>query len=126
MTFRDIVELIKAQYQLDTDYKAIKIMQVSHGRAYKALQRNSVPDDDVIYQCEKLLDYPEGYLLLEMQAQRTKCPEASKILHRISKQLIASAASVLIVVTGLTGFSENAEEDNILNLKLNDNIHYAE
>lgn len=126
MTFREIIEQIKARYDLDTDYMAIKILQVNKSTVYKALKNNSIPCDDVIYTCEKLLDYPEGYLLLEMQAERSKCPEAVAIFHRLSKQILATAATILLSISMTLGVSINDASAKNLVFSVYNNIHYAE
>jgi len=105
MTFREILDQIKARYDLDTDYKACKILQISQSRVSIALKRESTPSDDVIYRCEKLLELPEGSLLIEFQAQRSKCTEAAKILHSISQRMLGTAAAVLFCIYSVSMIS---------------------
>ncbi len=99
MTLREILDEIKARHGLDTDYKACKLLQVSQSRISIALKRGSMPDDELILQAEKLLELPEGSLLFEAHATRTKSKDAARLFHEMSKRLLSTAAAVMLSIS---------------------------
>jgi hypothetical protein len=126
MIFREIIDLIKVRHSCNTDYMAIKLLGLNKGTVYKALKNNSIPDDTVIYRCEKLLDYPEGSLLLDMHSKRTKCPEAAEILKKLSGKIIAGGLSVFCLITVSYSLIDNGAVASYKKNNVDNNIHYAE
>lgn len=87
MTLRELLDLIKARHNLDTDYKTCKILQVSQSRVSRALKLQSCPDDDLLIKAENLLELPPGTLLLEFHAQSAKTDEAARIYRDLAKKI---------------------------------------
>lgn len=126
MTTNEILDRLKAEYNLTSDYQLAKKLDISRARVSNYRNMNTNMDDDLVLKVEDLLEMPEGTLLLEMHAERSKCPEAAKILHKISKQLLAAAASVIVVITMTFGINIETASANISGQKLTNNIHYAD
>ena len=81
------LDRLKAALKLPSDRQlAIKLgITTSRMSNYRNTSHNM--DDDLSLRVEKLLKLPAGSILLEMQALRTKCPIASNIFKKLSKQI---------------------------------------
>ena len=95
----EILDMIKARYGLPSDYALAKKLNISRARVSTYRTRGSSMDDELCLVCENLLELPEGSLLFELQASRTKCKKAAELFHKISQQLTATAASILLAVS---------------------------
>ena len=116
MTTSEILDRLKDEYSLTSDYQVAKKLNISRSRVSHYRVSNQTMSDELVLKVEKLLEVPEGTLLLEMQASRTKCPEAAEVLHRISKQILSAAASILLVITMAFGiYPDNAIAKNLTN-----------
>ena len=105
----EILDTLKAEYGLTSDYQLAKKLGTSTSRVGNYRSGRSKFDDEMVLQVENLLDLPEGSLLLEIQSQRTKCKTAAEILHKLSKQLMATAAALFLTLsTGYGSFSSDA------------------
>ncbi|MFK5947934.1 MAG: hypothetical protein QM500_04075 [Methylococcales bacterium] len=99
MLINKVLDNVRTRHSLTTEYQLAKKLCISHARLYSYRKRGSVIGDDVALVIEKLLNMPEGSLLFEAQAQRTKCKKAAEIMHELSRKLLATAAAVLMVLT---------------------------
>lgn len=99
MSTVDYLDQLKARYNWNSDYKLAKELGISQSRIsnYRSGKQNM--DDELAIRIEKLLALPEGTILLDMYASRTKSPEAKKILARLSKQTMNAFAATALMVT---------------------------
>lgn len=93
----DLLDLIKSRYSLPSYYAAAKFLGISKARASNYRNGKNDMDEMLILQVENLLKYPPGSLLFEMQAARTKCPDAAKIFHQTAQKIAAGALCFMLV-----------------------------
>lgn len=99
MTTNEILDRVKAEYGLTSDYQLAKKLGVSGSRISNYRAGISNIDDSLILSIENLLDVPPGSLLLEMHAERSKCAAAAKILHQISAKMLSTAAAIILGIS---------------------------
>lgn len=95
----EILDRVKAEYGLTSDYQLAKKLSISHSRLSNYRHRQSTMDDDLVLTCENLLELPPGSLLIEFQAQLTKCKAAADILHKLAARMMSHAAAVFLVIS---------------------------
>lgn len=93
----DLIDLIRSRFSLTSDYQVAKMLDISIARVSNYRRGISNPDDSLILQVETLLKYPAGSLLFEMQAARTKCPDAAKIFHQTAQKIAAGVLCFMLV-----------------------------
>ncbi len=121
MNTLELLDRVKREYKLTSDYQLSKILDISRQRVSNYRNSKRSADDDLVFKCEKLLKAPPGSLLIEFQANRTKCPQAAKILHKISAQIARSAAALLLVFIGLSAPFPSQSD----NLSHGDYVYYV-
>lgn len=100
-TTNEILDTIKSRHDWGSDYKLAQELGISRSRLSAYRRKNVNMDDDVVLQAEKLLDLPEGTLLMEMHAIRTKCPTAKGVFHKISAKIAAGALAIMLGISTL-------------------------
>jgi len=93
----DLLDLIKSRYSLTSDYAAAKFLGISKARVSNYRTGKNSMDQSLILRIETLLKYPPGSLLFEMQAARTKCPDAAKIFHQTAQKIAAGVLCFMLV-----------------------------
>lgn len=93
------LDRIKKEFQLVSDYQLAKKLGIRPQRISNYRNNVSHMDDSLALHVENLLDLPAGTVLLDMQAQRTKCSQAAKILRKLSQQISTAAASVFLALS---------------------------
>lgn len=125
MTTIEILDRIKAEYSLTSDYQLAKKLNISTSRVGNYRSGRSSMDDELILKVEDLLDMPEGALLLEMQASRTKCKDAARLFHEMSKRLLSTAAAVMLSISvSYTGFAPEASASPAVSERA-DSVYYV-
>lgn len=95
------LDRIKSEYSITSDYKLAKLMGISTSRlSHYRVGKHSM-DEVLALRVEKLLKLKPGTVLLEIQAGRTKCPEAAQVLHDIARKLAGGILALVIAFTAL-------------------------
>ncbi|MCK5002139.1 MAG: helix-turn-helix transcriptional regulator [Gammaproteobacteria bacterium] len=93
------LDRIKEEFQLVSDYQLSKKLGIRTQRISNYRNNVSHIDDELAIKIENLLELPAGTVLLDMHAARSKCSQAAKILAKISKEIGAAAAAILLAVS---------------------------
>lgn len=99
MKTNDLLDRVKREYRLTSDYQLAKKLDISRSRVSQYRTTSQTMNDELVLVIEKLLKLPPGSILLEMHAERTKCKDAAKILHDLSVKMMSTAAAVLLSVS---------------------------
>lgn len=95
------LDKVRKEYQLDSDYKLAKLLGIRANRISTYRHTHIGMGEELALKVEDLLSLPPGTVLLQIQAERTKSPEAAKILRSISKQIGSAAAALIITLSML-------------------------
>ncbi len=71
-----LLDLVKSRYDLKSDYKLAKFLEVDPSRISNYRNGRSHLDEKLALVVAKLLDFNAGAVLAWTQAERTKCPDA--------------------------------------------------
>ncbi len=93
------LDMLKQRYNWPSDYRLAKELNISQSRMSNYRCGKTSMDDDLALQVEKLLELPPGTIILQLHAERTKCPQAARVLKQISKQIGSAAASFFVAVS---------------------------
>lgn len=121
----ELIDRVKTAYGLTSDYQLAKKLAVSHSRISNYRNGKRTADDDLVLKCETLLDMPPGSLLVEFQAQRTKCKEAAAILHRLSEKLMSTAAAILLAVSMAYGVALDSGQAQAAPVEVGNTVYYV-
>lgn len=99
MDTNSYLDNVKASYDLPSDYKLAQKLDISRHRlsAYRTTNRNM--DDELCLTIEKLLKLPQGAILLDIHAQRSKCITAKRLFEKLSKQLIKTGMATTLALS---------------------------
>ena len=81
----DILNALKWRYDLASDYKLSKFLDISACRISDYRNEKRSMPDELVLKCEKLLKLAPGTLLLLLQSRKTKSPAASRIFALYSQ-----------------------------------------
>jgi len=118
----EYLDLVKAAKSITSDYQLAKTLGISTARLSSYRNGRYDMDELLALKVENILNMPSGSVLLDIQANRTKCPEAAKVLQAISKKLAAGILSLCLCFS-MALQPEQARAGQ--NGPFNDNIHYA-
>ena len=122
MKTMDYLEQVKEKYRLTSDGQLSRKIGVTSSMMSKYRNKNDGMGDEIALRVAELLSIPPVEVLANIQAERTKCPEAKKVWQQAAKSLRATTLSILLVACG-TFF---VPDSGVLSAsELNYNIHYA-
>lgn len=104
MDTNEYLNEVKARHGVTSDYKLAQLLEITRSRlsGYRTTNRNM--DDLLCLRVEKLLDLPAGSVLLDIHAQRSKCPESKTLFQKLSKQLISGSMAMSLTLSGFQIF----------------------
>lgn len=116
------LDLLKVEKSITSDYQLAKLLGISRGRLSNYRNKHHDMDELLALKIEKLLNLKPGTVLLDIQANRSKCPEARKVLHEISQKLAGGALAIFLALS-LNFAPMSAEAGQFV--RTDNNIHYA-
>lgn len=118
----EYLDLIKSTKSITSDYKLSKLLGISRSRLSHYRNGRNTMDELLALKVEKILNLKPGTVLIDLQAERSKCPEARAILHELAQKLAATALTLVLVFSGV--FLPNIAEAGQFG-RFDNNIHYA-
>lgn len=122
----DLLERAKAKGNIESDYRLAIVIGITHGAMTHYRQGRTLPNEKVIAQLCALSGDDPGVVAAQIQAARSKSPEAVNMWNMIAARLsgVASTAflSVVLAITLIAGYAPGAragEVDASQNVKLN-------
>ena len=116
------LDLVKSEKSITSDYQLAKTLEISTSRVSNYRTGRYDMDELLALKIEKLLNLKTGTVLLDIQANRTKCPAAAKVFQELAQKLAAGALCLMLVVGG--ALPKPAQATGQIG-PVNNNIHYA-
>lgn len=82
-----------------SDYMLAKLLKVRAQTISRYRNYQTRLDDDVAIRAAELLGIDAARVLLDIAAERTKCPEAKDVWERLSKRVAGGAFAIFLAVT---------------------------
>lgn len=96
-TVNEYLDAIKQRHALPSDYALARLLRVSPANVTGYRKGKSGFDDERCLIVADLLDIDPVSVLADMNAARTKCPEARKVWERVARACSTTAAVFLVV-----------------------------
>jgi hypothetical protein len=116
----EYVNALKNKYNLTSEYAVAKLVGVKPQTALYWKNKGTTFDDKTAVKVAELLDVRPEVVLIDMERERTKCPQAKAALSRVARLLEASA-TICFCFFLWTGPAPTAQANY-----LPDNIHYTQ
>lgn len=81
------IELLKKQYEIDSDYGIAKLLGISTQMMSKFRLKKAVMSDELAEVVARKLQIPVTYIAVCLAAERSKCPNVKKELQGLSRKL---------------------------------------
>ena len=108
----NLLERAKAGANIDSDYRLAKVIGITHASVSTWRMGKSLPNEKVIQQLCAMSGDDPGVIAAEIQAARSKSPEAKNMWNLIAKRLagVASTAflSVVLAISLIAGYAPSA------------------
>lgn len=111
-TTRELLDQVKARYELPSDYALAKKLGMSRERISKYRTTGGALGADAALKVAQLLDLDAGYVLACMEAERTDSDAARvewrRLAERVKSSGVAAALLLLVATPALTPTPANA------------------
>lgn len=117
----NLVERAKAGAGIDSDYRLAKVIGITHASVSTWRMGKSLPNEKVIEQLCALSGDDPGVIAAEIQAARSKSPEARnlwlKVAARMSGRVSTAFLSVVITIFLIAAGAMNARASEVKDLQ---------
>lgn len=117
----DLIERAKAGAHIDSDYRLAKVIGITHASVSTWRMGKSLPNEKVIAQLCALSGDDPDVIAAQIQAARSKSPEAKTMWLRIAARMsgMASTAflSVVITIALIASYSQYARASGVFSSK---------
>ena len=113
----DLLERAKAKGNIESDYRLAIVIGITHGAMTHYRQGRTLPNEKVIAQLCALSGDDPGVVAAQIQAARSKSPEAVNMWNMIAARLsgVASTAflSVVLAISLIAGYAQDARASGL-------------
>ncbi|MDT7522021.1 DUF3693 domain-containing protein [Rhodoferax sp. TBRC 17198] len=94
----DLLERAKAKANIESDYRLAKVIGITHGAMTHYRQGRTLPNESVIEQLCALSGDDAGVIAAQIQAERSKTPEAKNMWLMVAARLRGAAQTAILSV----------------------------
>ena len=103
-----VVEVQKKHGAVENIAKTSRLFGVSRQTVYGWLNGDFIFKDEHVIKAANLLELPHGEVLLNIEIERTQCPEARAVWAGLLQQITGHAAGIFLAVAMVYGMSSGA------------------
>ena len=112
----ELIDRAKAKGQIESDYRLAKVLGITQASVSTWRMGKSLPNEKVIQQLTALSGDDPDLIAAQIQAERSKDPEAKTLWLRVAARMAGGAQtailSVLIAIVFVAGFAPPAWAKN--------------
>jgi hypothetical protein len=94
----DLLERAKAKANIESDYRLAKVIGITHGAMTHYRQGRTLPNESVIEQLCALSGDDAGVIAAQIQAERSKTPQAKNMWLMVAARLRGAAQTAILSV----------------------------